>query len=129
MAKLKSIETSIATFYIEDGIVYMRSKKDADINLDATKLAIKARRTLQNNKPMPVLIDTSNVWQVSDEARAYSATKEVEELSIAMALLPGSSLATIMIANFFIKINKPSIPTKMFKNEGEAIEWLKKFKK
>jgi len=29
-----------------------------------------------------------------------------------------------LIANFFISVNKPSIPTKMFSNRDKAIEWL-----
>jgi len=125
---LNKIETSIAYFYIENDILFMRSKKDADITLEANIESVDARKKLQNGKKMLVLIDTRNVWQVTNEARAYATTKEVEDLSIAMALLPGLNITTILIASFFIKFNKPSIPTKLFKSEDKAIEWLNSFK-
>ncbi|MGB0887429.1 MAG: hypothetical protein ACPGSL_04850 [Vicingaceae bacterium] len=123
------METATAKFYIEDDIIYMRAKKDADFTLEATKEGVEVRRVLQKNKPMLCLIDTRSVFQVSKESSAYGASKEVSELSIAMAILTGSSLATILIGNFFIKFNKPLIPTKMFKQEEKAIQWLNSFKK
>ncbi|MCO6499940.1 MAG: hypothetical protein J5I47_06115 [Vicingus serpentipes] len=125
---ITQIETSIAYFYIEDEILFMRSKKDADITLRATIESVNARRQLQNGKKMLMLVDTRDIWQVSSESRAYSTKKRVEDLTIAMALLPGSNMTTILIANFFIKFNKPSIPTKLFKTEDKAIEWLNSFK-
>ena len=128
MNTIEKIETSIAHFYIEDDIVFMRSKKDADITLKATIESVNARRKLQNGKKMLMLVDTRDIWQVSSESRAYSTKKRVEDLTIAMALLPGSNMTTILIANFFIKFNKPNIPTKLFKTEEKAIEWLNSFK-
>jgi len=121
-------ETSIAHFYIEDDILFMRSKKDADINLETTIESIEARKKLQGDKKMLMLVDTRGVWQITSESRAYSTRKEVEDLTIAMALLPGSNITTILVANFFIKFNKPSVPTKLFKSEKKAIKWLNSFK-
>jgi len=44
-----------------------------------------------------------------------------------MAILAGDSLASSIIGNFYIKFNNPSIPTKLFKTEDEALDWLKKY--
>lgn len=37
------------------------------------------------------------------------------------------SMAQKILANFYIKINKPERPTKFFNNKDEAINWLKPF--
>jgi hypothetical protein len=37
------------------------------------------------------------------------------------------NMANNLVTKFFVKVNKPSIPTKTFKDEKEAIEWLKGF--
>lgn len=128
MMQIEQIETSAALYYIEDDIVYMRGKPDADFTLDAAIEGVNARRKLQQGKKMLVLIDTRKVFQVSKETREYGASKEVSELSAAMAILAGSSLAATIIGNFFIKFNKPFSPTKMFKKEENAIKWLNSFK-
>ena len=75
-----------------------------------------------------MLADTSKVWQVSSNARAYSSSPEVDKMNIAMAILAGYSLTTTIIANFFIKFNKPKTPTKIFKNEKDALDWLDTFR-
>jgi hypothetical protein len=36
-------------------------------------------------------------------------------------------MAQKILANFYIKINKPERPTKFFNNKDEAINWLKPF--
>ena len=124
----EKIETTAAFYYIEDDIVYMRAKQDADITLEAAKEGIEARIKLQQGKKMLMLADTSKVWQVSSNARAYSSSPEVDKMNIAMAILAGYSLTTTIIANFFIKFNKPKTPTKIFKNEKDALDWLDTFR-
>lgn len=77
---------------------------------------------------MLVLVDNRKIWQISEAANKYSVSKEVGDLSIAMALLSGSSLPTRLISNFFIKFNKLHCPTRMFKSEEKARKWLLSFK-
>ena len=128
MDSIEQIENSTASYLIKDDILYVRAKEDADFTLEATIEGVEARKKLQQGKKYPVLVDTRLMFQVSEESREYGASKEVTELSSAMAILSGTSLATTLIGNFFIKFNKPAIPTKMFKKEDNAIEWLNSFK-
>mgnify|MGYP005992613613 CR=1 FL=1 len=125
----EKVETSAAEYFIEDSILYMRAKKDANFTLEVTMEGIEARKKLQNGRKFPVLIDMRLAFGVSVEAREYSARDETTELYLAMAILSGKSLPARMMGNFFIKFNKPNIPLKLFSSEGKAIEWLKSFKK
>lgn len=128
MNTIEKIETDTASYYIEDDILFMRTKQDADFTLEAAIEGVDARKELQAGRKMLVVIDTSKVFQVSREAREYGAQKEVVNMSIAMAILPGTSLPATIIGNFFIKFNKPSVPTKLFKSEEKALEWLGTFR-
>ena len=121
------IETNTAIYYIQDGILIMRTKKDADMNLEAAKEGIAARKKLQGDKKALILVDNRNAWQVSNEAREYAAQKEIDSMNIAMAIL-ADSITTRMIGNFYINFNKPKTPTKMFKSEAKALEWLETFR-
>ena len=80
----------------------MRTKQDASIGLEEAREGV--------------------------EARKYGAKKEVVDLSIALTILAGTSLPATIIGNFFIKFNRPSIPTKMFKKEENALKWLNSFR-
>lgn len=106
----------------------MRAKLDADFNLEVTKELVAIRKEVQKGKKFPVLMDTRLMFQVDKESSQYGARKDVSELSTAMAILAGASLATKLIGNFFIRFNKPFVPTRIFKSEKKAIEWLDSFK-
>jgi len=120
-------DTAIAELFVENDILFMRAKQDADFDLAATIELVSVRKELKSDKKMKVLMDTRNMFQVSKESREYGAKKEVSGLSSAMAILAGKSLTATLIGNFFIRYNKPAVPTKMFKKEENALKWLNSF--
>ncbi len=77
-----------------------------------------------NNLKLPVLADSRQVTYHSKEVREFYASREMGDHISAMAVLV-ESFATKLIGNFFIRVNKPHFPTKLFTDEKEAIAWLK----
>lgn len=61
----------------------------------------------------------------SKEAREYTASKEVSEVLKADAFVI-KGLALRIVGNGYLKINKPSRPTRLFNSKEEAIDWLKR---
>jgi len=120
-------ETKEAELFIEDDILIMRAKPDADFSLAASIELVEVRKEIQSGKKMKVLMDIRDMFQVSKESREYGARKEVSRLSSAMAILAGKSLTATMVGNFYIRFNKPAVPTKIFKKETNAIKWLNSF--
>ena len=59
-------------------------------------------------------------------ASNFLIVKYREEISCADAYVL-KSLAQKIIANFYIRLNKPKIPTNFFTDEDSAIEWLTTF--
>ena len=122
------IETSVAKLYLEDDIMIMRAKSFSTFNLEVTKEIVVLRKELQQGISMPMLVDTRLMFQGTNESREYGSTKEGMNLISALAILSGASLSARLTGNFFIQINKPQIPTKLFKKEKNAIKWLNTFK-
>jgi hypothetical protein len=92
---------------------------DALQNYEATQVLTKDDRFL-------VLVDGRVSLSVSREARAFAAQTKNDEKSIASAFII-TSTANKLIGNFYINVNKPTIPTKIFSTEEKAIEWLEGF--
>jgi len=79
-------------------------------------------------KKHAILTDSRGaVGTVTPKAREYirNAPKMVQvRLAVAFVV---DSVANRVIANLYIKINRPPNPTKVFNNEEDAVLWLKKY--
>lgn len=127
MIIMQKIETTTAHLIDEEDILYVVFKKDADVNESDVKEISAARiKLLRGKKQQLVLADIRNIGFLSNEAKKHGASEEVVAITKAMALIT-KSLATKIMANFFILINKPAHPTRMFRSVEDAKKWLKKF--
>ncbi len=102
----------------------------ADITTEElAKKNIDAQERVRNNmnkKKTRVIIDMTTVSEISKEARDYLANERTASIQRATALLIGSSVSRV-IGNFFLGLNKPITPTRLFTNSKEAIKWLHTF--
>ena len=73
-----------------------------------------------------VLIDMREMKSITREAREYYANQRTSSIQRATALLVKSKVTKVM-ANFFMGLNKPITPTRMFIEPEEAIQWLAEF--
>jgi hypothetical protein len=76
-----------------------------------------------NNESFAILLDATENFSLTSEARTLLASKEYTVKRIAAAFVT-KSLANQLVGNFFIKFNKPATPTKMFTDEEHAFKWL-----
>ncbi len=70
-----------------------------------------------------ILMLGDELTQMDKEGRDFSASEEGFKYTIADAFVV-KNLAQKLIADFYLKINKPQKPTKNFNSEEEAIKWL-----
>lgn len=123
---MKAIETrtSFISFDEEEGFLRVVVKPDCEMGVEDARIDMKANLALTNSLKVPVMVDIRKLKYHSKEVRDFYASKEVAESIDAMAIVV-ESIATRMIGNFFIKINRPYFPTKMFDNQFLAEQWLK----
>ncbi len=107
-----------------DSILRVTPNEDAELEVnDAIEMRSMLLKLSKGNKYC-VLLDATKRFNVSSEARALIAGKEYSLDRIATAFVI-TSLANMLIGNFFIKVNKPYTATKIFSIEENAFDWLK----
>lgn len=107
-----------------DHIIKIEFKEVEELKLDHVIDIFNSLRTLAPVKKCLILISLSDYINPSVEVREFWAAKERNEISLAEAILI-NNLPMTLIVNFYLNINKPQRPTKIFKNEKDAIDWLK----
>lgn len=98
-------------------------KEGSDFDLEAIQEQYKAQDELTGNDIYAVLVDATHHVSMSKDCREFMASYKNPRRK-ATALLTRYNLATIILANFYLKFNQPNIPTKMFNDEEEALVWL-----
>lgn len=81
---------------------------------------------LANGQNFCVLADLRLNISSTPEARKYGAKNDHMKNHLAYAML-ADSMPVVILANFFIKVNRPKVPTRLFKKEEDALQWLKEF--
>lgn len=109
-----------------DGIVEVVFGQNAVIDLDDCYDIMNVYKQELSGKKVPILLVVGNYTNFTAEAKAYGASPEGLEFSIAEAFVY-NSLPHKIIGNFYLALNKPSVPTQFFKIKAEAEAWLKTF--
>lgn len=113
--------------WIDDGIFRVNIFSE-NIDLNIVQTGVRERLKICGGESYPLLSDCRRIKNVDKEARAFLAKPENTVLISAGALLVNNQLQKVL-GNFFIQINKPPVPARLFTDESEAIAWLQQFKK
>jgi hypothetical protein len=120
------IKTRTATLWIgADGIGRVVRNPGAEEDFEDVKAIVEAGRKLVKGRKIPNLSDIRGAKSVTREARQYFR-QETDKLVKASAILVDSSVS-MALGNFYMAVNRPSYPTRLFTSEPDAIEWLKGF--
>ena len=122
-----SSETSVSKMSISDGILYWRYVSGAEVTVDVARaeIAETMRLVVEHGKgKLPFVIDIRNIRSITREAREYLASAEASEPLTAVGLLTTSPISRV-IGNFFLGLNRPPHPIRMFTSEEDAVAWLR----
>lgn len=108
------------------GIIEVVCLNDFCYDVTHLKEMLVAYEELIGNNKAPLLIIGGKYTSITPAARKFSATKESTRFSKAEAFVI-HSLAQRILANFYLKMDKPEVPTKFFTNKILAEKWLKNF--
>lgn len=114
------------TWMGEDGICRTKTKPQAEIDLEKAMENSVAVIAFYREKKFPLLIDARNIKYMSREARKHFSTNGRETKINSFAVIVKSPLSRV-IGNFFMGLNKPQVPARLFDDEAEAITWLKHY--
>ena len=107
-----SFENDYAKFWMEAGIVFFVYKDNSSIDLNAAKQIVTDRLQFQKQEHYPIYCDIRGMKRADKAARDFLA-KEGSSYTKAVAIIVDSPMTKI-ISNFYLGLNKPTAPTKMF---------------
>ena len=99
--------------------------ENQEFTTEDLKKLVEAQKK-NNELILPVLVFCENNAQADAVLLAKLSKNKNNPYSKADAFII-NSLAQKILANFYVKINKPERPTKFFDKEDEALEWLKQY--
>jgi hypothetical protein len=104
-----------------DGIVQMVWAPQVDIGLEDATAAIEAITELTGGRQSPLLVYLHDIGPQTRAARRELARRD--DAVSAVALIVDTPLSRVL-GNFFLAVNKPLYPTRLFDNEASALAWL-----
>jgi hypothetical protein len=125
---LQEIEATAAFVSLRsDNIIHITFKPIEDFTIDNALEIFEAVYIIGKGKKFPTLISINKYMNIESDVRKLWAASSVNKYSYAEAMVL-NNIANKLIGNFYIQINKPTVPTQIFTQEKEAIEWLREFK-
>lgn len=119
-------ENEYAHFWIRNSILFFEYKPNIVIDLTVAHQIVADRIQMQNEKAYPILCDIRGVVDSDKSARDYLA-QSGSVLTKAVSIVANQSVSLIM-TSFYIKICKPSVPTRIFTDESSALVFLETYK-
>lgn len=104
-----------------DGLVRLQWAIGAIVTGEAARDAVAAVDRVCAGRRRPMLVDMAGTAALTREARLVFA----EESSASIIALLGKSSVDRVIANFFLGVRPPPVPTRFFTDEPQALAWLR----
>jgi len=114
------------TWMGEDGIARTKVKPFANVTLKEARENTESVDSLFIGKAFPLLIDSLDIQSMNKEARDHFSVNNRSTCINSFAVVIASPVSRV-IGNFFMGINKPHVPARLFNNEKDALKWLKQF--
>lgn len=111
---------------MNDGILYVQVSNKPEQTIEIAQKFISIVGEIVNYKKVPMLVKHDEFALPDKNIREFWAKKDSCPYTSAEAYI-AITPAHKLISNFYMKIEKPGRPTKMFNNTTEAIKWLKNF--
>lgn len=106
-----------------DGIIVLRLIDELMIDIEKAKLMHAALDRMTADGPKKVFVLNGKFVSADDEARNFLASKaklkQIQKVSVTI-----HSLSQRILANFFLKVNKPPFPIRFFTSAEQAEKWL-----
>lgn len=120
------LSTPYIHFVLQEKLLVATFKKGLHIDLDTAREVVKSRLHFTSGKIVAVLILNGGVIGMTKEAREYLASPEGTAKIRATAIVLNSIFGSFL-GNFFLSVNKPDMPVRIFSHQSTAVKWLKKF--
>jgi len=110
--------------YLGDHILHYDILANAEVVVEDAEEYIQIQSTFATERPVKNLTDIRKVKSISIAARDLLKSSSIANIHAGSALVVNSPLSRI-IGNFFMQINRPDYPVRLFNDEKNALDWLR----
>ncbi len=108
----------------EDGLVIVTIRDNAYQSPDDAKTNLATAVAATAGRRRPLLIDIRTAQPLDADARHHYSGQALVDAFLALGLLVESSPFGRMMGNIYFRVARFGIPTRLFTDEGRAVEWL-----
>jgi hypothetical protein len=125
IGEINKIEVSkFWTWIDENGIIHTQVKPNAEIYIDDAKENSKVVNELGVDGT-GLLVDSWEIKSMTRDARQFFTVRNRNSKINTIGIVTRSPVSKI-IANFFLRVNKPDMPCKLFNSKEKALIWVNK---
>lgn len=122
---IKKVETEQYIVGIrDDSIIHVFYKEHTELDVKLQLEMLDVYIQLCGDKHYPFIFEAEEYITITKEARDNALSLE-DKSPLALSAILVKNLAHKLIADFYLKFNKPKRPYKVFKDFQEGINWLK----
>ncbi|MCU0435880.1 MAG: hypothetical protein MUC87_20655 [Bacteroidia bacterium] len=123
----RSLTTELAEVTIsDDNILRVHLHRDDDISLEMLQRHnAQILDFMGPNARCGVLVDTRDVslYRLKPDVMTYQADNDYSKFQVGMAVIV-DSIVVKQLFTMFSKVYRPTVVTRVFRDEGQAREWL-----
>ena len=111
----------------DSNLVFADFHPNVKMDLAAARESVMDRLEFTQNKKHFLILDVTNVRQLTAEAREYLLRPDAGLKNILGAAFTGNNPVAALLANIFIKSPK-NFPTRFFSSREAAVAWIEQYK-
>ena len=120
-------DIGIAKFYFNTELNILEIEYQANVNIgkeEVLEVLLTRAEIVKGSRVLVLVSITKEFINFTDEARSTFVNEQKKDTTAFKMALLIKGLADKIVANFFIRFNKPIVPTKIFSKREKAIAWL-----
>lgn len=111
----------------DSNIVFIEFRPNLKVDLQGAREIVRNRLEFTGNKKHLLILDITNVRQLSAEAKEFLQRPDSGLKNILAAAFTGSNPVAALIANIFIKTPK-TFHARFFSSREAAVAWIEQYK-
>ena len=108
----------------DDRIITVRVKPGVAQTVSDAEKNLAAALDLRNGERRPILVDIRDAVPLDADVRRYYSGQVLVGFTCLALLIKANPLGR-MIGNVYLRIANTEIPTRLFTDEGAALQWLR----
>jgi hypothetical protein len=125
--KIKVYPLIICSVEPDTDILFLEYQKNTKVNLTVAEETVINRLEFMENKQHYLVLDISNVQQITHEAKVYLQNPKTGLKNILGAAFIAPNPLSVLFANIFIKTPK-NFHAKFFSKKKDALNWIMELK-